>query len=109
MTMPYMVEHYGQVLGPYSLAELNDNSTAGRIALSDLACDQSSGQWVPVSQLLSIGSAPPSMVPANVKTASPRFNSGLFAGMGGFLLTLAFLLWRAFRIMSALARLHHAH
>ena len=107
--MPYMVEHKGQVIGPYSLAELNDNAAAGKIALSDLACDQGSGHWVSVSQLLSIGSAPPSMVPANVKSASPKFNSGLFAGMGGFLLTVAFLLWRAFRIMSALARLHHAH
>src|ERR1700722_8656606 len=109
MTMPYMVEHNGQVLGPYSLAELNDSAAAGKIALSDLGCDQSSGHWVPVSQLLSIGSVPPSVAAANVKTAAPKFNSGLFAGMGGFLLTMAFLLWRVFRIMNAIARLHHSH
>lgn len=107
--MPYMVEHLGQVLGPYSLAELKENAAAGKIALSDLGCDQHSGHWVPVSQLLSIGSAPPSVVAANVKATGPKFKSGLFAGMGGFLLTVAFLLWRVFRIMNAIARLHHSH
>ncbi len=107
--MPYMVEHNGQVLGPYSLAELNDSAAAGKIASSDLGCDQGIGHWVPVSQLLSARSVPPSVAAASAKTSAPKFNSGLFAGMGGFLLTMAFLLWRVFRIMSAIARLHHSH
>ena len=113
--MPYMVEHNGQVLGPYSLAELNQSAVANTISLSDLGCDQGTGHWVPVSQLLSIGRAAVSMVPTNQaastsqKSSAPRINSGMFAGMGGFLVTLAYFLWRVFRIMSALARLHHSH
>lgn len=113
--MPYMVEHNGQVLGPYSLEELNQSAASNTIALSDLGCDQGIGHWVPVSQLLSIGRAPASTVPTNhasltsQKSDGPRIGSGMFAGMGGFLLTVAYLLWRAFRIMSMLARLHHSH
>ncbi len=106
--MPYMVENNGKVVGPYSLAELSEAVAASTIALTDRGCDQSSGQWVPVAQLLSGRPASISSITSNQKSHS-GFNTGMFAGMGGFLVTVAYLLWRAFRLMNFFAHLHHPH
>jgi hypothetical protein len=114
--MPYMVEHDGKVVGPFTLEELNERVKSNEIAATDLACDQYVGQWLPVLNLLT---NKPARIPAESKLNDPLLGShnsssfslpkGTFAGVGGALLALAFFLWRAFRIMSMLGKLHHTH
>ena len=51
--MPYMVDRDGIVVGPYSLEDLQQKVMAGDFALTDRACDQTGGTWLPISKLLS--------------------------------------------------------
>jgi hypothetical protein len=113
--MPYMVEHGGTVIGPFTLEELNQRVRSNEIATTDLACDQQVGHWLPVSSLLTnkpapIPAAPQSSDPLLAsRNSSSLFGRGTFAGVGGALLALLFFLWRAFRILNMLARLHRTH
>ena len=114
--MAYMVEHDGKVVGPFTVEELNQRVQSKEIAPTDLACDQYVGQWLPVSNLITnkpapVPAAPQSHDPLLASRSSSSFSlpTGTFAGIGGALLALLFFLWRAFRIMNALARMHNSH
>jgi hypothetical protein len=50
--MPYMVDHDGIVMGPYSLEDLQRKVAANELALTDQACDKEGGVWLPLSKLL---------------------------------------------------------
>jgi hypothetical protein len=50
--MAYMVDRDGIVIGPYSLEDLQRKIAANEIALTDRACDQEGGVWLPISKLL---------------------------------------------------------
>lgn len=49
--MGYMVERDGGVVGPYSQDDLKERLASGYFALTDMACDQDSGRWKPLSAL----------------------------------------------------------
>lgn len=50
--MPYMVDRDGVAMGPYSREELERKVALGVLEITDRACDQSGGTWLPISKLL---------------------------------------------------------
>jgi hypothetical protein len=49
--MPYMVERDGMAFGPYSLEDLQQKVIDNEFALTDRACDDKGGIWLPLSKL----------------------------------------------------------
>jgi hypothetical protein len=52
--MGYMVERDGGVVGPYSRDDLKERLESGQFVLTDMACDQESGHWKPLSALFQL-------------------------------------------------------
>jgi hypothetical protein len=50
--MPYMVDRDGIAMGPYSREDLEQKVAQGVLELTDRACDQTGGTWLPISKLL---------------------------------------------------------
>lgn len=69
--MNYFVKQGEQKLGPYTLAELYQQVTSGKVAATDLAQSEGMTGWAPVSQVL--GSVPiPAATPAGAAAASQQ-------------------------------------
>ena len=52
--MGYMVERDGGVVGPYSRDDLEERLQSGQFDLTDMACDQETGRWKPLSALFQL-------------------------------------------------------
>lgn len=69
--MEYFVQRGEQKFGPYTLAEMQEYSQAGRILPTDLAKSEGLADWIPVSQILGnipVPAAAPVAVAAPVET-----------------------------------------
>lgn len=104
--MPYMVEHDGQVLGPFSLEELGQQVAARRITPSDLGCDQGAGHWLPVAQLISVQPTAPSTPPLQTVASGSSSQASLFK-LGFAILGSALFIWRILVFVHRLSHLTH--
>ena len=52
--MKYMVERDGGVVGPYDLEQLKERLESNYFSLSDLACHDQGGRWIPLSELFRV-------------------------------------------------------
>ena len=57
--MHYQISRNGQQYGPYTLEDIQRYVTSGNILPTDMAKSDEMADWVPVSQLIASGQAPP--------------------------------------------------
>jgi len=101
--MAYLVEHEGKTLGPFSRDELPRRIESGEMALTDLACDEYHGRWMPLAEILHEDGPPPHKTIHDAFTHKRSFTSVL--GWGGILGILYFF-YRVTRLMYACAHPH---
>ena len=104
--MPYMVEHDGRVLGPFSLEELGQQVATGRITPSDLGCDQGAGHWLPVAQIISVQPTAPPPPPVQTVASGSASQASLFK-LGFSILGSALVIWRILVFVHRLSHLPH--
>jgi hypothetical protein len=103
--MGFMVEHNGKTLGPYSRDEVPRRVEAGDLALTDMACDEHAGHWMPLSELLLAEPVEPLTI---ANTIANKRSSLSAMGWGG-ILGIAYFFYRVARLMHACARVHPLH
>ena len=103
--MLYHVSRSGQTYGPYTLEDLQRYVASGNILPTDLARSESMSEWLPVSQILGGGAAPPFAppagyaappaygVPAGAWPNPPNLHWGLLLLIGFFTCGLFFVIW----------------
>jgi hypothetical protein len=100
--MTYQVSRNGQMYGPYALEDLKRYVASGNILPTDLAKSEEMPDWLPVSQIIGISSAPaaayaaPSLIPQPIGTAypdPPNLNWGLELLLGFLTCTLFVMVW----------------
>lgn len=100
--MTYQVSRNGQMYGPYGLEDLKRYVASGNILPTDLAKSEEMPDWLPVSQIIGISSAPaaayaaPSLIPQPAGTAypdPPNLNWGLELLLGFLTCTLFVMVW----------------
>lgn len=100
--MAYLVDHKGKILGHFSRDQLHERVAAQEIALTDLACDEYSGRWMPLAELLSDDCPEPKTIPDTLTHKRSMFSA---IGWGGFL-AIGYFFYRVARLMHACARFH---
>ena len=73
--MHYQISRNGQMYGPYTFEDLQRYLASGNVLPTDLAKSETMTEWVPVSQILSGGGAPPSAS----RPEEPAFSSPSYA------------------------------
>ena len=101
--MAYLVERDGKTLGPFSRDELPARVEAGEMALTDLACDEYHGRWMPLAEILHEDGPPPHKTIHDVFVHKRSIASVI--GWGGILGILYFF-YRVTRLMYACAHPH---
>lgn len=100
--MAYLVESGGRTLGPFSLDELPDRVQAREFALTDLACDEYHGRWMPVDELLTHGPAEIKTIPNTLDQSRTILSAVGWTG----LLAILYFFYRVGRLMHTWVRLH---
>ena len=67
------VKRNGEVFGPYSIEEVREYLSAGRLMISDFAQLEGMSEWIPLTSVPGVQSAPPPPVTAGV---SPQTEAG---------------------------------
>jgi len=100
--MAYLVDHNGKTLGPFTRKDVHERAAAQEIALTDMACDEYSGRWMPLSELLEAKGEEPRTSPHTVGSRRSAFS---MIGWGSAL-GIAYFFYRIARLMHACARVH---
>ncbi|MGO9433973.1 MAG: hypothetical protein ACLPH3_11165 [Terracidiphilus sp.] len=100
--MGFLVDRNGKTLGPYARDAVPGRVAAGEIALTDMACDEYAGHWMPLSELLSAEPVEPLTIPNSLSHKRSTFSA---IGWGS-LLGIAYFFYRIARLMHACARVH---
>ncbi|HEX3892584.1 MAG TPA: hypothetical protein VHW46_08430 [Terracidiphilus sp.] len=100
--MAYLVDRDGRMLGPYSKDEIPHRVEAAEIALSDLACDEYHGRWMPLSELISDDLAEVKTIPNTL--GHPRSMFSAIGWSGG--LAILYFFYRVARFMHTWVKLH---
>jgi hypothetical protein len=100
--MAYLVQQDGKTLGPFSRQGLERAVATRELAPADLACDEYSGRWQSLSELLHAE-------PSEPKTIHNKFaqKRTIFSALGwGGILAIAYFFYRVARLMHTWVRLH---
>ncbi len=100
--MAYLVESGGRTLGPFSLDELPHRVKSAEFALTDLACDEYHGRWVPLEELIARGPAEVKTIPNTLGQPRTIFSAVGWTG----LLAILYFFYRVGRFMHTWVRLH---
>ncbi|HUD54192.1 MAG TPA: hypothetical protein VMR02_03120 [Terracidiphilus sp.] len=71
--MACLVDRNGKTLGPFTRKDVRERVAAEEIALTDMACDEYSGRWMPLSELLETEGQEPRTIRIRLGAGVARF------------------------------------